>query len=101
MEVLQPVSAFRKGCLPQKCTQVEFFISRISLNAYAALARMELIEFDWSKKEIIRKENKIQPPLLSTLIKFISIYFLPDACVPTIIFKFTRSRKSLRNVEFT
>jgi hypothetical protein len=57
-------------CVPRNFTQ-----GKISLNAYAARANTRA-EFDWRKEELISKENITKHPLLSNLIKFISIYFL-------------------------
>jgi hypothetical protein len=41
-------------------------------------------ESDWNKKDLISKGNIIKHPLLSNLIKFISIYVLRHANVSTI-----------------
>ena len=54
------------------------------------------------ERELISKENIIKQSMLSNLIRFISIYSLPDANFHTIFFfKFAPPGKNSRKVEST
>lgn len=72
---IQPLPDLRNGCVYCNVTQVEFYV-KVGIALNAAITTMHA-EFETQKENLFeKKNNKIKHPLLSSSIKFISIYFL-------------------------